>query len=164
MSMMDDKLRELDLKPEGGKPAKVEAIEERVGATLPEGYRRFLTMYGGGMFGEDVYYSDQKQDGPVLFGWFFDPEEVLDAIESFSEVIPESMIPIGEDGGGNLYCLGVKGGDENGVYFHDHGVGWRADAEEHVERGEEVPPDIRYQTVYRISDTFEDFVASMSKG
>ena len=164
VSKVDDKLKELGFEPEGGGEsalAGIEDVEERIGATLPEGYRRFLKTYGGGMFSEDVYY--REHDRAVLFGWLFEADEILDAIESFSEVLPESMVPIGDDGGGNLYCLGFTGSDENNVYFHDHSAGWQADAQSYEERGEEVPADIRYQTVYRIADSFEEFIESMSK-
>lgn len=167
MSKIDEKLSALGIEPESGgeftpmTEAEVREIENRIGATLPEGYRRFLTTYGSSLFGQDVYYRDQKYSDPVLFGWFFGANSLHGAIEPYSEALPKGIIPIGDDGGGNLYALGVTGGDKNKVFFHDHTIGWNADARKFIERGEDVPAALRYQTVYQIADSFETFIDGM---
>ena len=70
---------------------------------------------------------------------------------------------MGDDGGGNQFCLGVSGEDFGKVYFHNHSIGWHADAERYRERGEEVPTNIRYQTVYEVARSFEQFILNMVK-
>ena len=87
----------------------------------------------------------------------------MDAVNTYREVLPETIIPIGDDGGGNQFCLGVRGKDVGKVYFHNHSIGWHADAEAYRERGEEVPVDIHYQTVYVIAPSFEQFILNMVK-
>ena len=47
------------------------------------------------------------------------------------------------------------------VYFHHHSIGWHADADRYVQRGEPVPPGIRYQTVHQIASSFLEFVNAM---
>lgn len=72
------------------------------------------------------------------------------------------MIPIGDDGGGDLYCLGVTGDDRNKMFFHDHNIGWQADAEVYAARGESIPADLHHQTVDLIGDSFESFILGLS--
>ncbi|HVG73546.1 MAG TPA: hypothetical protein VM819_21715 [Vicinamibacterales bacterium] len=43
-----------------------------------------------------------------------------------------------------------------------HSIGWHADAERYVQRGEPVPPGIRYQTVHQIASSFPEFINAMA--
>ena len=63
--------------------------------------------------------------------------------------------------GGNTFCLGVRSPDAGKVYFHHHSIGWHADAERYVQRGEPVPAGIRYQTVHQIAGSFLEFINAM---
>lgn len=159
--MIEEKLKALDVNPRSPLSVKeIEQIEAKIGEDLPDAYRRMLVTYGGLSF-NDVFYHDPKVGQPTRFGWFFDYSELVDAVKSYAEAIPENMIPVGEDGGGNLYCLGIAGGDRNKVFFHDHCIGWQADAEKYIERGEPVPAGLRYQTVYLIGESFESFILGL---
>lgn len=90
-------------------------------------------------------------------------DELVDVVDTYREVLPKTIIPIGDDAGGNQFCLGLDGKDFGKVYFHNHGLGWHADAEAYRERGDEVPESIRYQTVYEIASSFEQFILKMVK-
>lgn len=169
MSQLDDKLLELGIQPMEGEdfvPAsevEIREIEERIGESLPKSYRQFLKTYGSSLFEDDVYYFDPELGKSVLFGYFLGLDEILDAMESYEETIPKSMIPICDDGGGNICCLGVVGADRNKVYFHNHSVGWYDNAQKYLEAGENLPSNIQYQTVDLVSDSFENFIISLHK-
>ena len=165
--MLTQKLRQLGAKPGSGESyrpfteAQLDEVEAQTNGRLPTSYRQMLTTLGGCMFAAPVYFNDPQAKMPVMFGWFFGFDELLDAIRSHEEVLPDGVIPIGDDGGGNLYCLGVKGDDLGKVFFHDHGVGWDEEAQDYLARGEELPLRLRYQTVYLLANSFDEFVNSM---
>jgi hypothetical protein len=136
---------------------QLRSLEIKVNFLLPPSYRWMLSNYGG-LTLPDVFYQDPQLKSLVRFGWFFDFDELVDALESYAEAIPIEMIPIGEDGGGNLYCLGIQGGNRGKVFFHDHNIGWHSDADE---SDHDDASRIRAQTVYELSSSLEDFVESM---
>lgn len=136
-------------------------IQDKIGDSLPEAYKEFLLTYGRSMFSGEVNCTPQGD--PLYFGWFYGFNELVDAVDTFGGVLPETIIPIGDDGGGNQFCLGVNGNDFGKVYFHNHGIGWHADAEAYRVRCEEVPADIRYQTVFEVAPSFEQFIFNMVK-
>jgi hypothetical protein len=165
MTSITDKLVELGIKPLDGEAftplseEEVARIEATIGVPLPETYKRLLLRFGRSMFSTEVNCTPSGE--PLYFGWFLGFSELLEAIENLRDFLPETIIPIGDDGGANLFCLGVRGRDAGKVYFHNHNLGWHADAEAYQERGEEVPANIRYQTVYPIADSFEAFIDGM---
>jgi hypothetical protein len=165
MSSFTSKLTELGIEPMRGptfepfSSENIAQLQNKVGASLPDAYKQFLMTYGHSMFSGEVNCTPQGD--PLYFGWFYGFDELVDAVDTYREVLPETIIPIGDDGGGNQFCLGVSGKDSGKVYFHNHGIGWHADAEKYRERGEEVPANIRYQTVYPIAESFEAFIDGM---
>ena len=165
MSSFNSKLAALGIEPMAGpsfEPLSEESIAQlqgKLGVSLPEAYARFLTTYGCSMFSREINCT--PQGSPLYFGWFYGFDELLDAIDTYREVLPEAIIPIGDDGAGNQFCLGLDGDDFGKVYFHNHSIGWHADAEKYEERGEVVPTKIRYQTVHLIADSLEAFIDGM---
>jgi hypothetical protein len=167
MISITDKLIELGIQPLDGEAftpfseQEVARIEAAIGVPLPVTYERFLTRFGRSMFSTEVNCTPSSE--PLYFGWFFGFSDLLDAIDNLKDFLPETIIPIGEDGGANLFCLGMRGRDVGKVYFHNHNIGWHADAEKYLERGDPVPPDIRYQTVCEVAPSFEQFILNMVK-
>jgi hypothetical protein len=167
MPSVADKLIELGIEPLEGKafvPFSEEeamAIETAIGVPLPEDYQRFLLRFGGSMFSAKV--SCKAPGERLLFGQFFRFSDLLNAIEYLNETLPETIIPIGDNFGDIVFCLGVSQGDVGKVYSHNTHTGWHYDAEGYLERGEPVPPDIRYQTVEEIAPSFEQFILNMVK-
>lgn len=164
--MLMQRLRQLGANPGEGDHGPlterhIGELETRTGGPLPGSYRQMLAELGGCTPSEAVYYNDPVAKIPVMFGWFYDYSELMDAIKSYEEVLPDGVIPIGDDGGGNLYCLGVKGDDSGKVFFHDHGAGWDEEARSYLSRGDALPVHLRYQTVYLLAETFDDFVNGM---
>jgi hypothetical protein len=167
MSSFTSKLAILGIEPMSGQAFEpfseenIARLQKKVSAPLPEVYKQFLMTYGRSMFSAEI--NCRPHEGPLYFGWFYGFSELMDAVETYREVLPETLIPIGDDGGGNQFCLGVKGKDSGKIYFHDHSIGWHSDAEAYLRRGARVPPDIRYQTVDEIAPSFEQFILNMVK-
>jgi hypothetical protein len=165
--MIAQKMQQLHAIPWSGEnfrpftEAQLKEVESEINGRLPPSYREMLKTVGGVFFASEVYYHDPQAKMPVMFGGFYEFNELLKAIRSHEEVLPDGIIPIGDDGGGNLYCLGVKGDDFSKVFFHDHGVGWDEEAQDYLVRGETLPLRLRYQTVYLLANSFDEFVNSM---
>lgn len=153
---MDEKLDEMNL--ESRSPLtehQLQQLEALIRCPLPSAYRRFLGKYGAVSFPE-VYYRDPRATDPILFGWFLDAPELISYMTSFSGAVPASMIAIGEDECGNLYCLGTRGPDRGKLFFRIHDIGLTdVDAND----GSEGTPD--QWAVYQISPSFEDFIESL---
>ena len=77
--------------------------------------------------------------GLLPFAFFYGSNEsgngVLANYTTYKGQFPREIIPIGEDGLGNLYVLAVIGPNSGKVYYWDHGVGWEGEAEEYRSRG-----------------------------
>jgi hypothetical protein len=169
MTSIDDNLARLGITPVGSETfepfslRQVAKIEEMIAVQLPETYKRFVMKYGKAMFstGADSASSQKPVNYCCLFFGF---EELVTAIDCLKETLPETIIPIGDDSGDIVLCLGISRRDMGKVYIHHSGWGWHADAERSVERGEPVPSDIRYQTVEEVAPSFEEFIKNMEKG
>jgi hypothetical protein len=165
MTKTTAKLVELGITPLGSETfvplsaAEVARIGEAIGADLPEDYKQFLVRFGRSTFNAEVNCTPVAK--PLYFGWFFGYAELVEAFDNLRDLLPETVIAIGDDGGGNAFCLGVRPPDADKVYFHNHGFGWHADAERLAARGEPIPADIRYQTVHPIAASFAEFVQNM---
>ena len=156
--MIEGKLQEL--KARANLPLtedQLEWLERKIEGALPSSYRWMLSQYGGLSF-RSVFHPDPQLNSLMQFCWFFDFEEFVDALESYSDSIPLDMIPIGDDSDGNLYCLGIHGSNRGKVFFHDHNIGWHSDADANPDID---PSEFRNQTVYELSDSLDDFVSSM---
>jgi SMI1-KNR4 cell-wall len=167
MTSIDDNLATLGITPVGSETfepfslKEIGRIEEMIRVQLPETYKRFVMKYGNSMFSTGA--DSTPSEKPVNYCCFFGFEELLTAIECLKETLPETIIPIGDDSGDIVLCLGVSRRDMGKVYIHNSGWGWHADAERYLERGEPVPSDIRYQAVHQVAPSFEEFVKIMKK-
>ncbi len=167
MTSIDDKLAALGITPLGSETFRpfslreVAKIEEMIGIEVPETYKWFVMKYGKSIFSAGADSTPSRN--PVNYCCFFSFEELLTAADSLKETLPETIIPIGDDSGDIVLCLGVGGRDIGKLYIHNNGWGWHADAERYIEQGEPVPADIRYQTVKQIAPSFEEFIRNMEK-
>ena len=74
--------------------------------------------------------------------------------------MPEGFLPIGDDGGGDQIFMLVAGEKAGRVYYWDHNSEW--DEEDYTEDGLPVPPDLKWQNVTMIAESFEDFLMRLS--
>jgi cell wall assembly regulator SMI1 len=109
---------------------EIERVESELGVELPGDYRAFLQRQNGGDLEENFLppeadasarylYSagpndDDDIDDLVTAATFYSPDSPADP-----EIDP-AYLPIGEDDGGNVVCLKVRGDDRGAVYFWAH--------------------------------------------
>lgn len=105
---------------------QVEKLEQRLGAKLPEDYRRFLMTINGGRregggwelpeydLAVDTFYG--------LRGDFYDLADAVDRLlrrEPGTDHFPPDTIPIGYELGGNPILMKYRGKDAGSVWFWD---------------------------------------------
>jgi len=110
--------------------ADLSSLEGRLGARLPEDYRRFVARFGQGALRHGCWFAIREpcpwgQWGLVdqFLGFSADSDGSLPAItfDLFADRIPAGMLPIAEDPGGNLVLLAVAASRPRGsVWFWDH--------------------------------------------
>jgi len=106
---------------------QIEQFERRNGITLPEAYKAFLLRTNGG---------EPSSPHLIVPGWHgrstglsrffglgeggnYDLEKSLSGAEDY---VPSGFVPIAEDSGGNMLCLGISGHHAGKVFFWDHEV------------------------------------------
>ena len=150
------------------------ALEGDIGDPLPARYREFLGSYGASSFGESVAFQPVQplpaaisSTGKGGFSHFFGAttpaqDETLSLswnLATYRDRMPETMIPIASDGGGDLICLVVTGDEVGKVYYWDHNNEW--DEDDYLDQDEPVPADIKFQNVHLIAHSFEEFISRL---
>jgi hypothetical protein len=121
-------MRHIDTNGQFGKLAEdlLLEFEATIGTSLPEDYRAFLLKYNGGVPRQNAFsYADAR--GPytdsvvrIFYGFHQGHLYRLDRTFGLSRsVIPDELLAIASDPGGNLICLGYKGKDRGKVFFLD---------------------------------------------
>jgi hypothetical protein len=130
----------------------VRAFEEQVGIVLPESYVTFLLTYNGGRPSPRAFTIKGLPGNPYgvvqLFFGIGHKEESSNLdwnYQVFTDRLPNNLLPIACDDGGDLICLIVKGLHTGAVVFWDM-------------CGEHEPPD---SSIYPVSATFDDFLEAM---
>jgi hypothetical protein len=100
---------------------EINTASAQLGVNLAGGYRLFLRRFGWGGVGSIE-----------LFGLGADVPPYLSLIamtrserEEMSPSLPVHLLPLMNDGGGNLYCLDSRRAGEPPVVFWDHTLGAR---------------------------------------
>jgi cell wall assembly regulator SMI1 len=133
-------------------PASEEAlrqVEQHLGIELPDDHRGFLAEHNGGYLEPNAHPNPVGASVRLLYSAGPADVEELDDLESMAELYsPEGeaddellpgFLPIGEDDGGNLILLDVKGDSPGSVHFWEH---------------EMTPPEEAYT---RLNDNFSEF-------
>lgn len=92
---------------------------------FPGDYIEFLVQHNGGI-PEPNFFEIPNQDGDgsyvdLFFGIGVPSYANLEYIlETYKGRLPKEFIPIGEDPGGNLICIGTQAPYIGSIYFWDH--------------------------------------------
>jgi hypothetical protein len=109
------------------KPVDDEAIsglESRIGVSFPADYRAFLRKYQGGVPAQtDFPLNDPQQDTALVASFLAvaparGSRNIVGAMELLHDQLPERMIPIGMDGGGDFVLMDFRGQRPEIVYWH----------------------------------------------
>ncbi|WP_081444774.1 SMI1/KNR4 family protein [Blastopirellula marina] len=157
------------------------AIERQIGNRLPDCYRKFLSTYGACTFNGQspdnpyiVYRSlthlpshisnDGRGMVDALYGSEMDesdPYGLRVRILFFAGRMPDSLIPIGDDGGAGQICLGIKGNEMGAVFYWDQANEPLDEDDYEEDFGVPRPPEIMFQNVYQIAESFDDFLGRL---
>ncbi|NHZ38652.1 SMI1/KNR4 family protein [Massilia aquatica] len=135
-------------------PDDVIAFENRIDRDLPADYKSFLLLNNGGR--TDLCVLTVEKFGTVIVNDFFGLEDgssldLDDNLETFRGRIPDGFLPFANDPGGNLFLLTLNGTAPGGVFFWDH------ENEPHT-----APLHWNeFKNVYKIADSFQDFVQQL---
>jgi cell wall assembly regulator SMI1 len=138
--------------------ADIASLEQRIGRSLPAPYRSFLQRFNGGRPTPAHFLVPGWRERESLVNDFdgIVPGRYNDLeadIKSLRGRIPESLIPIADDPGGNSILIATEGKERGSVYFWDH---------------EDEPPDSPariedYPNLYLVAQDFDAFVAQLSE-
>ncbi len=160
---------------------EISAVEKMIHGHFPDDYRIFLSSYGASLFkGESeenpyIVFSSIEElpthvtsDGFALVDAFYGARDegsysLTTRINFFRGRMPESVIPIADDGGAGQICLGI--GNENmGKIFYWDQQGEALSEEEYLEDfGEPRPERAMYENMYLIANNFCEFLNALRK-
>lgn len=132
---------------------RVDALQARFGWLPPE-YREFLLELNGGKPAAPRFRVGNGWSRIHYFyglGTGFAYSDIEDGLVTFAGRIPERMIPVAADPGGNQLLLSLAGEDRGVVYFWDH---------EEEYRNEDEPE--RMLNVRRVAGSFADLVRGLT--
>ena len=126
--------------------SKLDELEERLGVTLPEPYRAYLTSQDGGAL---EGYNNHGLEIILGIGEVPQWSSLWYLLGQESDVLPAGFIPVGSDAGGGLFLLAVAGADRGSV--------WHQSSEVEVDDAG-VPSPVDQE---RLADSWDEFVASI---
>ena len=152
--------------------AEVAGVESLIGQSLPTTYRVFLKAIGACGFKEYIEFTPSKQLPDVfdtgtgyvsvLYGSNCTKGYGLDErIRYFENRVPNGLIPIGDNGMGDQICLSVRASEKGAVFYWDLEAEPISEEEYEEDYGVSMPESEKWINVYRIADSFEDFIARL---
>ncbi len=104
--------------------AHINAVEKRLGQTLPAAYLKHIHKHNGGRPQPNgfYFYADDGSKDEALVAWFFSIgqggyEDLEETLDDFDGRVPRNLMPFGRDPGGSLLCLCLSGEHQGKVYF-----------------------------------------------
>lgn len=104
---------------QGVSESEIDLASAQLGVSLTGGYRLFLHRFGWGGVGALELFGLGADVPPYLSL----TEMTRSEREEMSPMLPAHLIPLMNDGGGNLYCLDSTVAGEPPVVFWDHTAG-----------------------------------------
>src|SRR5262249_20709746 len=141
--------------------ADVQGLEKRLRCSLPCELRTILLIFGESTFDNEVIFIGQD-GGRYIFGCFFGLQSIIDTLNSPPDQFPPGCLAIGDEGLGNLYCLGLHGHLAGKVLYWDHEVGW-GEAERFVSQDIPIPEGVNTPCLRVLANSFGEFVVLLQK-
>jgi hypothetical protein len=126
--------------------SRLEELEQRLGARLPEPYRAYLGRQDGGAL---EGYNNHGIEIILGIGEVPRWSSLWYLLDKESDVLPEGFIPVGSDAGGGLFLLAVAGADRGSV--------WHQSSETDVDATGAISPVSRE----RLADSWDEFLSSI---
>lgn len=107
---------------------RLASFERALGVILPEPYRKFLLQTNGGMPSPERDVVDVaglpgggSADVQVFYriGGAVESSELRWNRDSLSERIPDNLLAIAKDSGGNVFCLSLEGAERGAILYCD---------------------------------------------
>lgn len=135
---------------------KIALFEVRSRIALPKEYKEFLLHANGGApvpDGFDVPGWRHVNSCVARFYGIHNGEysNLEKECEQFTDRLPPGIIPIADDQGGNLICLGIQGKRRGKIYFWDH----EDEFDDHGEGRQD------YGNVYLLADSLDEFLSKL---
>ena len=103
---------------------EIEKFELKNRIIFPSKYKKFLLRTNGGSPKPHIFLISNEQGESSINGLFGiytgEYEDIGTRMEVFDGRIPDGFLPIGDDPGGNLICLGINEKYYDKIYFWDH--------------------------------------------
>ena len=140
--------------------AELDELERYAKLPFPEAYRQHLLRYNGGRCEPNVFHfvEQGQRTSSVVDGFLPTRQESWGSLGDYIETykadekrLPDVLLPIAHDPGGNLICLSCAGDYAGRVYFWDH--------ETEVDYALEA--DSTRTNLYPIADSLPQFLASL---
>lgn len=104
---------------------RLSELERELGVRLPEGYRKFVLQFNGGLPRPDIIDVEGAPGSPTDVQVFFGIGRRIESsdlewnLRMYASRIPAGMLPVACDSGGNLFCISVAGEDAGRVIYVD---------------------------------------------
>lgn len=100
------------------------SLEKQLKSRLPQDYRDFLLAYNGGNPKPNVFFispEQQESNLSILFGITSDEDYNLwdNALRAYDDM-DRTILPIGEDPGGNQIYMSLHPDTYGHIFFRDH--------------------------------------------
>ncbi|MFC1852520.1 SMI1/KNR4 family protein [candidate division CSSED10-310 bacterium] len=162
---IDDLLKNLGIKPLRKTyippdTDEFKKIEKIMNSPIPQKYKDFVSRYGcsrfSGLASVICYADGNKYPLGLFYGGGQLNCNLLEMVNTFHNRMPNTVIPIACDVFGNQFCLCVKSDEIEKVFYWDHEE--EPDPDDYLDEGEDVPPDIWFQNMTLIADSFVSFI------
>jgi hypothetical protein len=101
----------------------IKNFETEYNVNLPERYKGFLLNWNGG-YPEPSLFKISDEKGVSVLDHFYgigdDESGLCDYIDIYEYRLPTGFVPIANDPGGNVICLGTNESYYDNIYFWDH--------------------------------------------
>ncbi len=142
--------------------SQIETIEKMVDLKFPDKYKNHLLNYNGGKCAPNIFsFLENGKISTSSIDWFLaiyngkydNLKKYIETYKIDKKRLPNHIVPIAHDAGGNLICISCKGDDAGSIYFWDH--------ENEIDYT--VSGDGDYSNLYFVAKSFNEFVDGLKE-